>query len=75
MSSISGQMRSLHVKDTEASKDLIIRPKALTGVKGSIGAPMPGEILEISVKEGQKVEAKQLLFVLSAMKVRFEKFS
>lgn len=33
-------------------------PKALEGVKGQIGAPMPGEILEIKVKEGDKVKPK-----------------
>jgi pyruvate carboxylase len=41
----------------------------LAGVRGSIGAPMPGEILEIKVKEGDHVHPKSALFVLSAMKV------
>lgn len=47
-------MRSLYVQDREASKDIFVRPKALAGVRGSIGAPMPGEILELKVKEGDK---------------------
>lgn len=79
---LNGQMRSIFVLDTEASKvrifndtisiyiqEIIVRPRALPGVRGSIGAPMPGEILELKVKEGDHVHAKSALFVLSAMKV------
>ncbi|XGW03860.1 hypothetical protein V3C99_015200 [Haemonchus contortus] len=66
---LNGQMRSLFVKDKEASKETASRPKALAGVKGSVSAPMPGEILELKVKEGDKVVQKQPLFVLSAMKM------
>lgn len=62
-------MRSIFVQDTEAAKDVVVRPKALSGVRGSIGAPMPGEILEIKVKEGDHVEPKTTVFVLSAMKM------
>ena len=36
-------------------QEIVTRPKALPGVRGSIGAPMPGEILEVKVKEGDKV--------------------
>jgi pyruvate carboxylase len=35
-----------------------VHPKALPGVKGSIGAPMPGQILEIRVKQGDAVKKK-----------------
>uniref|UniRef100_A0AC34FYH7 Lipoyl-binding domain-containing protein n=1 Tax=Panagrolaimus sp. ES5 TaxID=591445 RepID=A0AC34FYH7_9BILA len=37
--------------------------------RGHIGAPMPGEILDVLVKEGDKVNQKDALFVLSAMKM------
>lgn len=30
---------------------------------------MPGEILEVKVKEGQRIDAKTTVFVLSAMKM------
>ncbi|CAD5229309.1 unnamed protein product [Bursaphelenchus okinawaensis] len=66
---LNGQMRSIFVQDKEAAKDVVLRPKAVPGVKGSIGAPMPGEILQINVKEGDVVTAKTPLFVLSAMKM------
>ncbi|KAK6753383.1 hypothetical protein RB195_012772 [Necator americanus] len=66
---LNGQMRSMFIQDKEASKDIVTRAKALPGVRGSIGAPMPGEILELKVKEGDKVVPKQPLFVLSAMKM------
>uniref|UniRef100_A0A1I7WEP9 RNA-binding protein n=1 Tax=Heterorhabditis bacteriophora TaxID=37862 RepID=A0A1I7WEP9_HETBA len=62
---LNGQMRSIFVQDKEASKvsslsikyieEIVTRPKALPGVRGSIGAPMPGEVLEFKVKEGDKV--------------------
>ncbi|VDM24537.1 unnamed protein product [Toxocara canis] len=66
---LNGQMRTIYVQDKEASKEIVTRPKAKPGVRGSIGAPMPGEILELKVKEGEKVEPKTPLFVLSAMKM------
>uniref|UniRef100_A0A914Z8S5 Lipoyl-binding domain-containing protein n=1 Tax=Panagrolaimus superbus TaxID=310955 RepID=A0A914Z8S5_9BILA len=66
---LNGQVRSIFVQDKEAAKNLVVRPRANLSDKGSVGSPMPGQILEISVKEGDKVSAKQTLFVLSAMKM------
>lgn len=40
--------------------------------KGSVGTPMPGMIVAVSVKEGDEVKEGQTLFKLSAMKMETE---
>lgn len=66
---LNGQLRSLFVKDKTAEKDLKAHPKADKNHKGSIGAPMPGNVIEIKVKVGEIVEKGDPLIVLSAMKM------
>ncbi|KAG8437830.1 hypothetical protein GDO86_008509 [Hymenochirus boettgeri] len=66
---LNGQLRSVLVKDTQAMKEMHFHPKALKDVKGQIGAPMPGKVIDIKVKEGDKIEKGQPLCVLSAMKM------
>lgn len=66
---LNGQLRSLFVRDKTVQKDLKLQPKAVKGQKGSIGAPMPGTVIEIKVKEGDVVKKGETLVVLSAMKM------
>jgi len=66
---LNGQLRQLHIRDNEAAKDLQFHPKAVPGVKGSIGAPMPGTVIDVNVKVGDAVEKGQPIAVLSAMKM------
>ncbi|XP_060608641.1 pyruvate carboxylase, mitochondrial-like isoform X2 [Ruditapes philippinarum] len=66
---LNGQLRSVFIRDNEATKEMHFHPKALKGVHGSVGAPMPGNVIEIKVKVGDKVEKGQAILVLSAMKM------
>ncbi|XP_023620854.1 pyruvate carboxylase, mitochondrial isoform X2 [Myotis lucifugus] len=66
---LNGQLRSILVKDTQAMKEMHFHPKALKDVKGQIGAPMPGKMIDIKVAAGDKVVKGQPLCVLSAMKM------
>jgi biotin carboxyl carrier protein len=35
----------------------------------SVGAPMPGQVLDIKIKEGDSIKKNDTVIVLSAMKV------
>ena len=66
---LNGQPRSVHVKDKRAGIVEKKRLKALKGVTGSIGAAMPGVVLETKVKKGDKVKKGEPLVLMSAMKM------
>ena len=61
--------KKVKVKDKNAGVDTVESPKALKGVAGSIGAPMPGVVLETKVKKGDKVKVGDDLLRLSAMQL------
>ncbi|XP_038212521.1 pyruvate carboxylase, mitochondrial isoform X2 [Zerene cesonia] len=66
---LNGQLRSVFIRDEKASQEMKIHPKAVKGDKSQVGAPMPGTVLTIKVKEGDKVDKGQPIAVLSAMKM------
>ncbi|XP_024881278.1 pyruvate carboxylase, mitochondrial isoform X2 [Temnothorax curvispinosus] len=66
---MNGQLRSVFIKDKEAVKELHVHPKATKGDSNQLGAPMPGEVIDIRVKVGDTVEKGAPLVVLSAMKM------
>uniref|UniRef100_G1DGC6 Pyruvate carboxylase n=1 Tax=Capra hircus TaxID=9925 RepID=G1DGC6_CAPHI len=65
---LNGRLRAILVKDTQAMKEMHFHPKALEDVKGQIGAPMPGKVIDIKVAAGARVTKGQPLCVLSALK-------
>lgn len=42
---LNGQLRSVLIRDSEASKELHIHPKASKSNKNEVGAPMPGSVI------------------------------
>ncbi|XP_033149119.1 pyruvate carboxylase, mitochondrial-like isoform X2 [Drosophila busckii] len=66
---MNGQLRTVHILDQEAVKEIHVHPKANKTVKSEVGAPMPGTVIDIRVEVGDKVEKGQPLVVLSAMKM------
>ena len=55
-----------------APKAAPARPAAAPAGAETVKAPMPGNILEVRVKDGQAVQAGDVLFILQAMKMENE---
>lgn len=66
---LNGQARSIFVRDESASTEEITRERCDPDNPGSIGAPMPGLVVSIDLKAGQKVEAGEVLALMNAMKM------
>lgn len=65
----NGEPRVMFIPDQTILKSIARRPKADKSNKGSIGAPMPGQVVKLSVEKGKKVQKGTPLCVLSAMKM------
>lgn len=66
---LNGTLRSVFIKDKEARKEMHIHPKAVKGDKSQVGAPMPGTVIDVRVKPGERLEKGTPLVILSAMKM------
>ena len=66
---LNGQPRAITVADRKAKTTVKTRERAKAGDPGSIGAPMPGTVVDVRVKQGQAVKKGEPLCVLSAMKM------
>eukprot|EP01061_Rhynchopus_euleeides_P029517 TRINITY_DN483_c0_g4_i1.p1 TRINITY_DN483_c0_g4~~TRINITY_DN483_c0_g4_i1.p1 ORF type:complete len:1185 (+),score=555.73 TRINITY_DN483_c0_g4_i1:96-3650(+) len=66
---LNGQPRSLYIHSKEAAESGLVRERADKGDDGSVGAPMPGEVVGVRVEKDQTVMEGDPLLVLSAMKM------
>ncbi|MBE3596794.1 MAG: pyruvate carboxylase [Hydrogenibacillus sp.] len=66
---LNGQPRAIDVLDRTIAKELSVRPKADPKNAGHIGASMPGKVLKVFVRPGERVERGQALLVTEAMKM------
>ena len=66
---LNGQPRTVKVADRSLEAAGEARRKADEGEPGQIGAPMPGMIVAVPVKAGDRVSKGDRLFVIEAMKM------
>jgi pyruvate carboxylase len=66
---LNGQPRSVTVADKSLEAKVQRRPKAVVGDAREVGAPMPGLIVTVAVRPGDRVTKGQKLLSLEAMKM------
>ncbi|RZI48652.1 pyruvate carboxylase [Lactococcus kimchii] len=66
---LNGQRREVVINDKSVQTQVVAKRKAETGNPNHIGATMPGSVLEVLVKSGDKVQKGQALMVTEAMKM------
>ncbi|MHA6300239.1 pyruvate carboxylase [Devosia sp. CAU 1758] len=66
---LNGQPRTIVVPDRLTAGELTVRAKAVAGDPKQVGAPMPGVISTLAVKQGQSVQAGDVLCSIEAMKM------
>ncbi|KEP61320.1 UNVERIFIED_CONTAM: pyruvate carboxylase [Hammondia hammondi] len=66
---VMGLPRTVNVIDTNASKDIVRNTKADASDPKQIASPMPGNVLQYKVKEGQTVRKNDPVVIITAMKM------
>lgn len=66
---LNGQPRTIRVPNRSVASQVAKNQKADPANDAHVGAPMPGTIASVSVKNGQEVNAGDLLFTIEAMKM------
>jgi pyruvate carboxylase len=66
---LNGQPRTIVVPDRLKAGEVKVRAKAVAGDPKQVGAPMPGVISTLAVKQGQAVQAGDVLCSIEAMKM------
>ena len=66
---LNGQPRVIRVPDRLVKSHATARPKAEPGNPLHVGAPMPGAVASVAVREGQSVKKGDLLLTIEAMKM------
>ncbi len=66
---LNGQPRSVTVPDRSRTSSIVTRAKVDANDPKQIGAPMPGVISTLAVKQGQHVTAGDVLLSIEAMKM------
>ncbi|MCH4167906.1 MAG: pyruvate carboxylase [Streptococcaceae bacterium] len=66
---LNGQRREIVVKDNNVKSSVVAKRKAEPTNREQIGATMPGSVLQINIKKGDKVRKGQALMVTEAMKM------
>ncbi|TPV96487.1 MAG: pyruvate carboxylase, partial [Myxococcales bacterium FL481] len=66
---LNGQPRSIQVPDASAAHEVVTHETADPDDPGSIGAPMPGLVVDVLTDVGSAIEKGDGLLVLSAMKM------
>jgi pyruvate carboxylase len=66
---LNGQPRDVTVRDRSLKSEAAVRPKADPANASHVGAPMPGAVVTVAVKDGDAVAKGQKLLSMEAMKM------
>ena len=68
---LNGYQREVRITDAALGSKVKINKKADLMRIGHVAAPMPGKVLEVKIKRGDKVEKGQALFITESMKMEY----